>query len=398
MHEVALDAALLACFAAFDASRIGETCGLLVRASLQRLELLLGCGQLGLRVAEPLEAGVVVPCLEGQGDIAGAARGRGALLGLGLELDLRLGEVIGDDVIVAGSALRARVPALPQLLLCLRAREGLRRGLRRWDTLEDRSKLARALAGWQRECLLSLARSLDLGELVREHGAGGLELLRGTCDLLRVLRDLHEGLRASTGLRARRKLEGELSLPRDVRNSVSGARVALGKYGEGAAACLFLRKAATTSTVTDTMILDALDEGRDRRRRGSWSTHLWLRPRSWAGLDGAWALGLLDADHVLAPSLLHVEVANALRRLALGSAMSDDSATLAHATRLAPIDYHGYEDLGARVWALRRNVRPYDAWYVALAELLGAPLATMDIRLSQTTGPTCTFLTPGHRS
>jgi predicted nucleic acid-binding protein len=113
------------------------------------------------------------------------------------------------------------------------------------------------------------------------------------------------------------------------------------------------------------------------------------------GRTGAWALGLLDTDHVLAPSLLPVEVANALRRLALGGAIGDDNATLAHAQLLAlPIDYYGYEVLGARVWALRKNVRPYDAWYVALAEVLDAPLATLDVRLSQATGPNCTFLTP----
>lgn len=114
------------------------------------------------------------------------------------------------------------------------------------------------------------------------------------------------------------------------------------------------------------------------------------------GETGAWALGLLAEGHVNAPSLLPVEVANTLRRTVLGGAISDDNATLAHAQLLAmPIDYHAYEDLGARVWALRGNVRPYDAWYVALAELLDAPLATLDIRLSRATGPACTFLTPG---
>ena len=114
------------------------------------------------------------------------------------------------------------------------------------------------------------------------------------------------------------------------------------------------------------------------------------------GQTGVWALGLLNADHVLAPSLLPVEVAHVLRRLALRGAISDDNATLAHAQLLAlSIDYHGYEQLGSRVWALRRNVRPYDAWYVALAEQFDAPLATLDLRLAQATGPTCTFLTPG---
>lgn len=116
------------------------------------------------------------------------------------------------------------------------------------------------------------------------------------------------------------------------------------------------------------------------------------------GQTGDWALGLLDADHVLAPSLMPVEVANALRRLTLGGAISDDNATLAHAQLLTlPIEYHAYEELGSRVWALRDNVRSYDAWYVALAELLGVPLATLDARLRRATGPTCAFLTPDDR-
>ena len=36
----------------------------------------------------------------------------------------------------------------------------------------------------------------------------------------------------------------------------------------------------------------------------------------------------------------------------------------------------------------------YDGWYVAVAEALGMPLATLDTRLSRSTGPTCEFLTP----
>jgi predicted nucleic acid-binding protein len=47
-----------------------------------------------------------------------------------------------------------------------------------------------------------------------------------------------------------------------------------------------------------------------------------------------------------------------------------------------------------RVWELRKNVSAYDAWYVALAELLRAPLATLDLRLTRESGPTCSFVTP----
>lgn len=45
-------------------------------------------------------------------------------------------------------------------------------------------------------------------------------------------------------------------------------------------------------------------------------------------------------------------------------------------------------------WALRHNLTAYAAWYVAVAELLDAPLATLDQRLVTSPGPTCRFMTP----
>jgi predicted nucleic acid-binding protein len=46
------------------------------------------------------------------------------------------------------------------------------------------------------------------------------------------------------------------------------------------------------------------------------------------------------------------------------------------------------------VWEVRENVTTYDAWYVALAELLDAPLATLDARLRRAAGTSCRFLIP----
>ncbi len=43
---------------------------------------------------------------------------------------------------------------------------------------------------------------------------------------------------------------------------------------------------------------------------------------------------------------------------------------------------------------LREYVTAYDGWHVALAESLGAKLATLDPRLTKATGPRCTFATP----
>lgn len=113
------------------------------------------------------------------------------------------------------------------------------------------------------------------------------------------------------------------------------------------------------------------------------------------GDDGAWAERMLLRDpHVAAPHLLPVEVTNVLRRAALGPIDPDD-ATAAHLDLLElRIDLFPYEPLARRVWELRANLTAYDAWYVALAEALDAPLATLDRRLRDAPGPRCSFLLP----
>jgi len=55
-----------------------------------------------------------------------------------------------------------------------------------------------------------------------------------------------------------------------------------------------------------------------------------------------------------------------------------------------------YVPSGTRVWQLKGSVTAYDAWYVALAEDLGVPLATLNGSLVRSPGPRCPFLTfPG---
>jgi predicted nucleic acid-binding protein len=44
-----------------------------------------------------------------------------------------------------------------------------------------------------------------------------------------------------------------------------------------------------------------------------------------------------------------------------------------------------------RAWALRDNVTPYDACYIALAEALDCPLLTADTRLASAQGTGCTI-------
>ena len=113
-----------------------------------------------------------------------------------------------------------------------------------------------------------------------------------------------------------------------------------------------------------------------------------------SGPDGQWAESLLTSD-LAAPHLLPVEVANVLRRAVNSGEITDDIASIAHGDLLdLRVGLVPYETVAVRAWALRHNLTSYDAWYVAVAELLGAPLATLDHRLVNATGPTCAFRTP----
>jgi predicted nucleic acid-binding protein len=114
-----------------------------------------------------------------------------------------------------------------------------------------------------------------------------------------------------------------------------------------------------------------------------------------SGDDGAWAHEVLGTDHLAAPHLMPVEVANVLRRAVLSGDLSADSAALAHADLLAlRVELFPYAPFAARAWELRGNLTSYDAWYVAIAEALEARLATLDVRLSRSRGPRCPFATP----
>jgi predicted nucleic acid-binding protein len=58
------------------------------------------------------------------------------------------------------------------------------------------------------------------------------------------------------------------------------------------------------------------------------------------------------------------------------------------------IDFFPFEPFADRIWELRHNVTSYDAWYVALAEALKLPLATLDEPLAKSNGVRCEFLRP----
>jgi predicted nucleic acid-binding protein len=113
------------------------------------------------------------------------------------------------------------------------------------------------------------------------------------------------------------------------------------------------------------------------------------------GPTGRWAESLLATGDLAAPHLMLVEVANILRRAELVGDVSSATAALAHADLVElRVLLFPYEFVAERVWELRPDVTAYDAWYVALAEALGATLATLDVALSRAAGPRCEFVTP----
>lgn len=114
-----------------------------------------------------------------------------------------------------------------------------------------------------------------------------------------------------------------------------------------------------------------------------------------SGGDGIWIAARLSGAELCAPNLLPFECANIFRRHELSGLVSADQAAQAHADLLdLPIDFFPYETVAQRVWELRRNLTSYDAAYVALAELLDAPLITLDRRLLTAPGIACEVEVP----
>lgn len=110
---------------------------------------------------------------------------------------------------------------------------------------------------------------------------------------------------------------------------------------------------------------------------------------------GMWAREVLHEGGLSAPHHMPVEVCHTLRRgVASGGTTAGDAAAAMGDLLELPIDLYPFEPVAERVWELRGTVTAYDAWYVALAEALDAPLATLDLRLSRASGPRCSFVLP----
>jgi len=88
-----------------------------------------------------------------------------------------------------------------------------------------------------------------------------------------------------------------------------------------------------------------------------------------------------------APHLVDAEVGNALRSLVLARKIAEEDAAAALRDLASlPLRRIVHTGLLDRAWQLRHNVSFYDALYLSLAELLGAPLLTLDARLAKAAG------------
>jgi predicted nucleic acid-binding protein len=95
----------------------------------------------------------------------------------------------------------------------------------------------------------------------------------------------------------------------------------------------------------------------------------------------------LRGESVHVPFLVEVETLQALRRSSHARTLSEGGAAIARQSLAdMPLVLYPHRPLMERIWDLRHTLTAYDASYVALAELLPAPLITCDTRLAAAHG------------
>ncbi len=106
-------------------------------------------------------------------------------------------------------------------------------------------------------------------------------------------------------------------------------------------------------------------------------------------------VALPEDDRWHSPHLVDVEVMSALRRGVLsGQVSASDAREALDDQRAFRIRRHPLRRLLPRMWAFRHDITTADASYVALAEALGVPLVTTDLRLARTASRYCDIITP----
>jgi predicted nucleic acid-binding protein len=107
---------------------------------------------------------------------------------------------------------------------------------------------------------------------------------------------------------------------------------------------------------------------------------------------GSPAAALLSEEDAVfqAPSIFDAEVLSALRGLVRGAKFDHGAAAdLVADLAVLPVERWHLSPLLPRMWELRENLTPYDAAYVALAELTGSVLLTGDQRIAAAPATHC---------
>lgn len=109
------------------------------------------------------------------------------------------------------------------------------------------------------------------------------------------------------------------------------------------------------------------------------------------GTSGDRSRARLLPESLTAPELVDLEVASVLRGRTISGKLPVRRGELALEDLDAlPLERVSHRHLLARCWELRANLTVYDAAYVALAELIDAPLITADARIGRAPGIRCT--------
>lgn len=108
------------------------------------------------------------------------------------------------------------------------------------------------------------------------------------------------------------------------------------------------------------------------------------------GPAGTWVGNAIRGRRLAAPDLVLYETANVFRRLSRTGVLTEPEARTAHADLMKlSLELWPYRILSRRAWELRASLTVFDASFVAVAELVGGPLITLDARLSRAHGPLC---------
>jgi predicted nucleic acid-binding protein len=104
---------------------------------------------------------------------------------------------------------------------------------------------------------------------------------------------------------------------------------------------------------------------------------------------------IAHVDLMVAPEHVKAECAQGIRRAWRTGTVSDRRATAAlRSLALLAVATVPVAHLLGRAWELRHNLTATDALYVALAEQLGLPLVTTDLRIGRAAGVRCPVVHP----